>query len=320
MIATVIPLLFVAAGAVVAVAGVAILRSFGPRYRVGRLLASAPKVSVAEAVALASSGTQRYVRVDGRIDAEDEFEDADHRPLVFRRTRLESRSGREWRTFEDSRESVPFEIREGLDAIGVDEGALDEGLVVVPRESAGVAGDLADRAPDDVPAETPVRARVEQVSSIEHAIVAGVPVPGSGPGAPPRLTAGLGRPLILTTLEPSEAMRLLAGDAARPRLAALCLGVGLALVTIGVAWAAVDALLPGVVRAIVPVALAASPSPVPSGALGGDPRSSGEGPGLVGEPGIAILAVVAIAAAAIAITTLYVRLTGGPREASPRRR
>jgi hypothetical protein len=67
-----------------------------------------------------------------------------------------------------------------------------------------------------------------------------------------------------------------------------------------------------VLRAIVPVALAASPSAGPSQAVGGDPRSSGEGPGLVGEPAIAIVAVVLIAAAAIAITTLYVRMTGGP--------
>ena len=57
--------------------------------------------------------------------------------------------------------------------------------------------------------------------------------------------------------------------------------------------------------AIVPVALAASPSP----AVGGDPRSSGEGPGLVGEPALAILAVVAIAIVTIGLTTAYVRLT-----------
>ena len=45
------------------------------------------------------------------------FEDADHRPLVLRRTRLQSRAPRSWSTFEDSREAVPFEIHEGLDAI-----------------------------------------------------------------------------------------------------------------------------------------------------------------------------------------------------------
>lgn len=56
----------------------------------------------------------------------------------------------------------------------------------------------------------------------------------------------------------------------------------------------------------VPV-LAASPSPTTS--AGGDPRSSGQGPGLVGDPVLAVLAVVAIGIAAVALTFVYVRLT-----------
>ena len=53
--------------------------------------------------------------------------------------------------------------------------------------------------------------------------------------------------------------------------------------------------------------LAASPSP--SAATGGDPRSSGQGPGLVGDPAVALLAVVAIGVSAVLITLAYVRLT-----------
>jgi hypothetical protein len=52
--------------------------------------------------------------------------------------------------------------------------------------------------------------------------------------------------------------------------------------------------------------LAASPSPGP---VGGDPRSSGQGPGLVGDPGFALVAVVVIGLAAVAATVVYVRLT-----------
>jgi hypothetical protein len=303
----VVPLLLIGAGLAALVAAAVTLRTFGPRYRVGRLLASTPRVTVAEATAIADSGIRRYVRVDGRIDATDEFEDADHRPLVFRRTRLEARRGRGWTRFEDSRESVPFEVREGLDAIGVDTAALDTGLVVVPRESVGVAGDLGERAPAGMAPVTQVRAVIEQVSSIEHAIVLGVPVAASGSEDRRQLTAGLGRPLILTVLEPEEAMRILAGGTGRPRFVAACLLAGVALVAAGLAWAGLGA----VMGLIVPVALAASPSPGPSQAAGGDPRSSGEGPGLVGEPGLALLAVVGIALLAIAATTLYVRLTGG---------
>jgi hypothetical protein len=57
-------------------------------------------------------------------------------------------------------------------------------------------------------------------------------------------------------------------------------------------------------------------SPAPTEVVGGDPRSPQEGPGLVGNPGGAILVVVAIALLAIVGTTVYVRLTGGPRRGS----
>lgn len=54
-------------------------------------------------------------------------------------------------------------------------------------------------------------------------------------------------------------------------------------------------------------ALAASPSPTT--APGGDPRSSGQGPGLVGDPAFALLAVVAIGVGSMLATLVYVRLT-----------
>ena len=60
-------------------------------------------------------------------------------------------------------------------------------------------------------------------------------------------------------------------------------------------------------------ALAASPAPTPA-ALG-DPRSSGQGPGLVGDPLFAIGVVVVIALVSLGATLVYVRATGGRREA-----
>ncbi len=57
------------------------------------------------------------------------------------------------------------------------------------------------------------------------------------------------------------------------------------------------------------VVLAGSPSP--AGAAGGDPRSSGAGPGLVGDPVMAIALVAAIALASLVATLVYVRMTGG---------
>jgi hypothetical protein len=96
-------------------------------------------------------------------------------------------------------------------------------------------------------------------------------------------------------------MRVLAGDDGRRRTlaAAVTLGGGLALLTLGLAWAAIGA--------ITGVAAAASPSP--SAAPAGDPRSSGEGPGLVGDPLLAIGLVVVIGLAAALGTYAWVRLT-----------
>lgn len=325
MIPAVIPLMLVLAGGVAVLAGVATLRSLGPGYRIGRMLATVPRASIAEAVRMAEQGSRRFVAIQGRIDSEESFEDAHHQPLVFRRTRLEARAGRAWHGFEDSREVVPFEVREGLDGISIDTAALGDGLVVMPRESVGVVRDLAERAPAGLAPDAPARARIDQISSVEHAVVLGWPTLGHD--GKPVMTAGAGRPLVLSVLETDEAMRVLAhGERLRPRLAAALLAAGVALGAIGLAWAGLQAA--GV--AGVPVTYAASPAvsgpaasgpaatgPIPSGpaasALAGDTRSSGEGPGLVGTPGLAIAGVVLVGVIAAGATLLYIRLTGGPR-------
>lgn len=61
-------------------------------------------------------------------------------------------------------------------------------------------------------------------------------------------------------------------------------------------------------------ARAASPEATPAAGVG-DPRSSGQGPGLVGDPALAIIAVALIAAIAIGATLVYVRVA--PPAASP---
>ena len=240
IIAAVSPLVPLIAGLFALALGVLVLRTYGSGYRVGRLLASTPVVEVAEARMIAGAGAP-YLAIEGRIDSETDFEDAAHRPLVFRRTRLQLRGPGGWTDLDDHRERVPFEIREGLASIGVDDAALDEGLVVVVRESEGTAGDVADRVPEGTSPETPARLRIEQVSSVEHAIVVGVPM--LDPSGAPTMTAGRGRPLILSTLDRPEAMRILArGESRRPWLAVISLAGGLVLVSAGLAWALVGAI------------------------------------------------------------------------------
>ena len=86
------------------------------------------------------------------------------------------------------------------------------------------------------------------------------------------------------------------------------------------------------IRFVVPAALAlalllvgwpglaagASPEATAGPGGGGDPRSVGEGPGLVGDPLFALALVIGIGLAAAGLTVLYVRATGGPRARPPR--
>jgi hypothetical protein len=58
----------------------------------------------------------------------------------------------------------------------------------------------------------------------------------------------------------------------------------------------------------VTVAFGASPSATPAPAAG-DPRSSGQGPGLVGDPLLAVGLVLLLAMASLALTLAYVRRT-----------
>ena len=237
-----IPLVLLALGLVALAGGALLLRGLGVRGRVGRILAATPVVPVDEAISLAQSGAVRYVAVGGRLDSDEEFLDEHERPLVFRRSRLDLRAGSRWRTVGEHVDIAPFSVAGGLASIGVDGASLGEGLVVVPRESAGTAGEIPDRVPEGTDPATPARLRVDLLSSVDHALVLGVP--GLDPVRGPMLRPGLGRPLILTTLEPAEAMRVLAADhRTATRGAALLLAGGLAATLAGAAWAVIGAVV-----------------------------------------------------------------------------
>jgi hypothetical protein len=229
-------LLLAAAGVAALVLAGLVLRSFGPGYRLGRLLAGTPHVTVEEALSRGRRGDERYVRVDGRIDSANEFEDEHHRPLVFRRRRIQARFGDRWQTIDERREAVSFEVSQGMASVAIDADGLDDGLVVIPREASGTAAEAREHVPADLADDTPVRMRIEQVSSVEHATVLGVPV-ATGDGAVV-IGPGRGRPLVLTTLDVPEAMRLLAGGRrVRTAVAGLLLVAGVGAILVGIVWA-----------------------------------------------------------------------------------
>ncbi|HKY89319.1 MAG TPA: hypothetical protein VJ141_05000 [Candidatus Limnocylindrales bacterium] len=276
-----------------------LLRSFGDGLRIGRLLRAAPQVGIDEAVKMAHRGERAYVRLTGRIDAPEPFVDEHRRPLVLRRERIEVREGERWRRLAEASRHVPFVLRDRMAEIAIDAAALDRGLVVIPRESEGRAGEVADHFETPVDPALRVRFRIDQVSAVEHAFAAGVPT--IGPGGTAMLGPGDGRPLILTTLEIDEAMRVLArGRRQRATLTAGLLVAGLACLAVALIVSVLPLLLPT-------AALGASPSPTI--APGGDTRSSGEGPGLVGQPLVIAFGVVLLGLASAGVAVLYARLT-----------
>ncbi len=221
-----IPLaLFVLGCALLAVAAI-LLRGVGAGLRIGRLLSAAPETGIGEAIRLARSREERYVRVTGRVTSDEEFPDEHDRPLVFRRRRIQLGDGGRWTTLQDDREAVPFGVRDREGTIAVDVHAIDDGLVVLPRESTGIAADVPGHVPPGTPPERPVRLRIDQVSAVEHAHVAGVPALDTR--GEPVMSAGLGRPLVLSTLDVPEAMRLLGGGR-RLRLVSVVAGFGAGL-------------------------------------------------------------------------------------------
>ncbi|MEO7117735.1 MAG: hypothetical protein ABIZ34_02055 [Candidatus Limnocylindrales bacterium] len=219
------------AGIGLVAAGAVLLRRLGAGYRVARLLAVAPTATLAEISAMAATGERRYVKGTGRVSSDEEFPDEDARPLVYRRRRIQRGDGAGgWVTIDEERHAVAFGVEDRSTFVAIDADALGYGLVVVPRESTGVAidlpADLVARLSFPLEPDVPIRLRIEQVSAVEHATVAGVPA--IGPGGP-MLTAGLGRPLIVSMVDQAAAMRLLAGDRRGSALAAgmlIVLGLG----------------------------------------------------------------------------------------------
>ncbi len=291
-----------AAALVCLVVAVALLRTVGRGYRLGRMLWAAPEVPIAEAATLSGSPLH-FVRVSGRITSDEEFPDENDRPLVFRRRRVQvmDRPGR-WRTVIDDREAVAFAVEARSSVIDVDTSVLADGLVVVPREATGTFADLPAELReglDGISPATPARLVVEQISAVEQATVAGRPAAHEGRSM---LTADGNRPLIVTTLERAAAMRVLGAEhRVRVRLAAVL------LIAAGVLSAA------ALLQVFVGAALGASPTTAPT-PLGTpvlidplDPRA-GANASLFGAPLLAAVGVIVLGVLVALATIAYVRV------------
>jgi hypothetical protein len=293
-------------GAALLVIGLLLSRRTDARTRAGQLLAGLSPISPTEALKLAAlrGESAPYLAIKGSIDAPEIFEDEHHRPLVFRRERVSIADEGGWRVIDTAERSLPFVVSDPSNSISIATADLADGLVVVERRWEGSVGELHAAEREYQRPETaalvaalatsdPTRgARVglEQISNLDRATAAGQLVDGE-------LRAGAGRPLVVTTLERADALRLLGGEA-RGRLVSSTLA--LALLAIGLLL-----LLGGVALALASPALGAdavSPSPTPTpNPESGDARNGGVGVGPGGLLGLVVMFALPLLFAAIVV-------------------
>jgi hypothetical protein len=293
-------------GAALVVLGFFLSRRTDVRTRTGQLLAGLSPISPTEALRLAAlrSDAAPYLAIKGSIDAPEIFEDENHRPLVFRRERVSIADEGHWRVIDTAERSLPFVVSDPSSAIRISAADLADGLVVVERRWEGSIAELHAASREYQRPETaalvaalaasdPTRgARVglEQISSLDRATAAGQLVDGE-------LRAGAGRPLVVTTLERGEALRIL-GSERRGRLASST--VALALLALGTLL-----LLGGIALTLATPALGAdavSPSPTPTPTPeSGDARNGGVGVGPGGLLGLVVMFALPLLFAAVVV-------------------
>ena len=295
-------------GAALIVVGLLLTRRADVRTRAGQLLAGLSPISPTEALHLAAlrGDSAPYLAIKGSIDAPEIFEDENHRPLVFRRERVSIADEGSWRVIDVAVRSLPFFISDASSAISVAAADLADGLVVVERRWEGSVAELHAtgreyQSPETaalvaaIAASDPKRgARVglEQISNLDRATAAGQLVDGE-------LRAGVGRPLVVTTLERAEALRLLGGEG-RGRLASstaalALLALGLLLLLGGIALTLASPALVADVASPSPVS---APTPTPES---GDARNGGVGVGPGGLLGLVLMFALPLLFAAVVV-------------------
>ena len=291
-------------GAALLVIGLLLSRRTDARTRAGQLLAGLSPISPTEALKLAAlrGDSAPYLAIKGSIDAPEIFEDEHHRPLVFRRERVSIADEGGWRVIDTAERSLPFVVSDPSNSISIAIADLADGLVVVERRWEGSVAELHAAGREYQRPETaalvaalatsdPTRgARVglEQISNLDRATAAGQLVDGE-------LRAGAGRPLVVTTLERADALRLLGGEArgrlVSSTLALALLAIGLLLLLGGVALAS---------PALGADAVSPSPTPTPN-PESGDARNGGVGVGPGGLLGLVVMFALPLLFAAIVV-------------------
>ncbi len=241
--------LLVAAGVVLALACLLVLRTAGASPALARRLAGPREIKVGE---LLGDGPlpSRPVRVTGRIRCQDPLEMGGGERLVACHRDVEVRIAGTWRSIERLRETRSFDLWDHDGSLRVDPSAAAEPLVVIPKVWRGDPAELEE------PHASTVARLVERhgPATEARAITRGINITDRlrllarathDDANRPRLEPPEGGYLV-TNLELDDAMRLLGGRNRRLVSGAIAgLGIAIALIAIGGVGAFLSAMLIG---------------------------------------------------------------------------
>ncbi len=238
-----------AAGLLLALASILVLRSAGARPGTARRLAGPREVKVG--LLLGDDPLpDRPVRVVGRIRCRDPLEMGGGERLVAFHRDVEVRVAGGWRSIERLRETRSFELWDHDGSLTVDPSRAADPLIVIPRVWRGSPSELEEPHASAVaqlvaregPA-TEARATTRGINVTDRIRLIAQPIRDAA--GRPRLEPPDGGYLV-TNLELSDAMRLLGGrDRRLVSAAVIGIGVSAALIAIGGVGAILGAIMAG---------------------------------------------------------------------------
>jgi hypothetical protein len=239
--------LVAAVGALIGIVAWIALLASGARPRLARRLAGPREVKVGQLLD-ADELPGRPLRVAGRIRCRDPLQTADGERLVAFHRDVEVMAGGRWRNVERLRETRSFELWDHDGSIEMDPAHAAEPLVSIPKVWRGDPGQLEEphvsavaRLAERYGPATAARSTIRTIDVTERLLV--VAHAGRGDDGHVRLDPPAGG-FVISTLALPDAMRLLGGSRRQVVAAAVIgLGLGAALVTIGVVGAVLATLL-----------------------------------------------------------------------------
>ncbi len=218
------PLAVVVAGGLAVVAGAWLIRTSGAHTGLGRRLAAARTIPLAELHQLAAANAlpAEPIRIEGRVRCANPINtpEGDRLAALHRDVDVALPDGR-WRTIEHLRDARSVDLWERASSVRLDLGTAAEPLITIPHVWEGLPDELPasyqpaiERLAAEIGAPTAARATTREITLVDQLTV--LAVARRDPAGQLQLTPPDGG-FVVSAVDLDVAMRLLAGPR-RPRM------------------------------------------------------------------------------------------------------